>query len=231
MDKLIRKEDIDQAERGKMLRLKKGEQMPEEGRWMTNEEVLNMQMKVITSWKPHSEMWPFSWGLGMLGGASALTGAFVNNFCRRKLGLMNFARTATYFPTVALPVVLGTFFHKVMVTDRILVGDSPCTVCAATRSGAIQSLSSGVYPMILGPLVCVAMARKYHTYPVPNLKNWQEVLPFLRKTAPVTGVGLFLMLANFALGMAIAERETYLFAKYLNPSRYEEIDSGFKWGD
>ena len=162
--------------------------------------------------------WPFSYGIGILGGASALTGIYINNFCRRQLGLMHIARLSTYFPTVALPVVISTLFHNMLVTNKILVGEFPCTVCAATRSGTIQSLAGALYPIVLGPLVCIANARKYNTYYIPGIRDAAEVLPFLRRIMPGPSVLLGLILVNFAVGMAISERETLLFAKFLNPT-------------
>ena len=166
----------------------------------------------------HVFRWPFSYGIGILGGASALSGIFINNFCRRQLGLMHFARLGTYFPTVALPVVLSTVFHHLLVTNKILVGDFPCTVCAATRSGAIQSATGALYPMVLGPLMCIANARKYHTYHIPSVRDTAEVLPFLRRILPRPGILMALVLVNYGLGMVITDRETLLFAKFLSPT-------------
>ena len=176
--------------------------------------------------------WPFSYGIGILGGASALTGIYINNFCRRQLGLMRIARLSTYFPTVALPVVISTLFHNILVTNKILVGEFPCTVCAATRSGTIQSLAGALYPIVLGPMVCIANARKYNTYYIPGIRDAAEVLPFLRRIMPGPSVLLGLILVNFAVGMAISERETLLFAKFLNPTTDTleiEEEAPFRW--
>lgn len=201
-----------------MLRLKKGEEKPAGARLLTEDEVLAIQQKIIMNWQPRSEMWPFSWGVGLLGGTAALSGTLINSICRQRLGLMSLSRLATFAPTVALPVILSTFFHHVLITNRILVGNFPCTVCAALRSGSFQSAAGGLYPMVLGPLVCTVVARKYHTYHIPSLHDTAQILPFLRRIMPGSGTLLAILLVNFGLGMAISERETLLFAKYLSPS-------------
>jgi hypothetical protein len=101
---------------------------------------------------------------------------------------------------------------------QILVGDFPCTSCAAIRSGSIQAASAAMYPLVLGPLVCVAQARKYLTSYVPGLAERAELLPFLQRILPRSGVLVGLVLANFMLGMLITERETVLFAQHLSPT-------------
>ncbi|KAK7090359.1 uncharacterized protein [Littorina saxatilis] len=219
MDKLARPEQVDAHEyAGRMVRLKKGEEKPARARLMTDGEVLSMQHKIMMNWKPRSEMWPFTWGVGVLGGTTALTGTYINNYCRGKLGLMTFGRISTFAPTVAIPVMLSTLFHSFLVSNKILIGEFPCTVCAAVRSGAIQSGFGALYPLLLGPLICVANARKYHTYHVPGLSEKGEILPFLRRVMPSPGAMLGMVLLNFGIGMALAERETLLFAKYLSPT-------------
>lgn len=217
MDKLIRP-DQEPNVRGQLVRLRKGDEKPHGVHLLTDNEVLSLQMKTITKWKPRYQMWPFTWGVGILGGTAAVSGIYVNNYLRRQLGLMHLARLGTYAPTVILPVVLATTFHKFLITDRILVGDFPCTVCAGVQSGSIQAAAGVLYPLILGPLVCVASARKYYTYYVPGLSERAAMLPFLRRILPKSGILLGITLLNFGIAMAITERETMLFAKYLSPS-------------
>lgn len=55
MDKLVRESQKDQVI-GQMVRIKKGQEKPEAFRLMTDNEVLQMQMKIIFNWKPHSQM-------------------------------------------------------------------------------------------------------------------------------------------------------------------------------
>ncbi|KAL8595973.1 hypothetical protein ACOMHN_018285 [Nucella lapillus] len=219
-------EDGEGGGQGMMLRLRKGEEKPPGARIMTDDEVLKMQHNIILQWQPRSQMWPFSWGIGILGGGATLSGILVNNVCRQRLGLQHFGRLATFGPTVVLPVILTTLFHQFIITNRILVGDFPCTVCAAIRSGSLQSAAGGLYPMVLGPLTCVVIARKYHTYYVPGIRETGQILPFMRRIMPGPGVLLAILLANFGLGMAMAERETLLFAKHLSPSSSSLEKSG-----
>lgn len=201
-----------------MVRIRKGETVPQGSHFMSDDEVLTMQLKIIEKWRPRIDMWPFSWGVGILGGAAALSGVYINTYCRRQLGLMNLARMGTYAPTVVLPVVLATTLHRFLITDKVLTGDFPCTVCAAIRSGSIQATTAALYPMILGPLVCIANARKYGTYWVPALSERGAFLPFLQTIMPKTPVLLGISLVNFIVALAITERETMLFAKYLSPT-------------
>ncbi|XP_076454329.1 transmembrane protein 126-like [Babylonia areolata] len=219
MDRLRREDQAYTEQPGRvMLRLRKGEEKPAGARMLTNDEVLEMQHRIILNWKPRSQMWPFSWGLGILGGSAAVSGIIINNICRQRLGLLSLGRLSTFTPTVALPVVLTSFFHHFLITNRILVGDFPCTVCAAIRSGSLQSMAGGLYPMVLGPMMCVVIARKYHTDYVPALRETAQILPFVRRIMPGAGTLLAILLVNFGVGMAISERETLLFAKYLGPS-------------
>ena len=87
--------------------------------------------------------------------------------------------------------------------------------------------------MVLGPLVCTALARKYHTYHVPAIRETTQMMPFIRRIMPTPGALLAIVLVNFAVGMAIAERETLLFAKYLSPSSSsmdrEDEEEFFQW--
>ncbi|XP_046348262.1 transmembrane protein 126A-like isoform X2 [Haliotis rufescens] len=198
-----------------IYRLKHIEDVPEGAVRMTTEEVLMHHMKVIRNWDKPLEVWPLRHGTALASATAAVGGWIINAHYRQKFRLQNYGRMASYLPAVCLPAMMTAFFHQFYVQNNILVGKYDCTVCMETRSGAVNSLLGGLYPLLLSPVSCIILARKYYTVPVPRITEPTLILNLMRKTSPMVG-GLFLLVAGqFTFGMLLAEREITKFQNVL----------------
>ncbi|KAL5005523.1 hypothetical protein ScPMuIL_018979 [Solemya velum] len=198
-----------------MKRLAKWEALPEGAILLTDREVLSKQYDRISNYQPQSQVWPFTYGLGMLGGLAALNGFLITTHYRRVFKLASYARLTTYAPTVLIPALTSALFHPLIVTHDILLGRLNCPLCIGTRSGSLQMALGGVYPLLLGAPLCIAQAKKHYTYAVPSLSQRKDLIQMMRTTAPVTTAIALLILANFVLGMVIASKEGETFLKHL----------------
>lgn len=118
----------------------------------------------------------------MLGGLSAVTGAYINNYYRQKLKLANFGRLSTYLPIVVIPSIVSMIAHKGTVTKDIILENNACSTCLEIRSLFIQSSFGVIYPAIMAPLAAFMFATRYFTYRLPEItKNPKETFQLWRK--------------------------------------------------
>lgn len=117
-------------------------------------------------------------------------------------------RLSTYAPTVIVPTVMSALCHQLFITHPLLLGQIPaCEMCLTTRSGLMQMALGAVYPMLISPLACIALARKYNTYAVPPATQPRQVLGMMRNVFPTQGRFLILCAVNFFVGMYLADKE------------------------
>lgn len=132
--------------------------------------------ETIYNWEPAREVWPFTYGLGILAAATSASGVYFNYYYRRKVHLGSYGGLATYAPLVILPAIITGIVHPTFVTRGILEGTS-CPVCLEVRAIALQVSIGLLYPVVLAPISAFSLANSYYTYSIPPtirgvLKLW-----------------------------------------------------------
>ncbi|GFY70770.1 uncharacterized protein TNIN_271331 [Trichonephila inaurata madagascariensis] len=126
--------------------------------------------RIVRSWKPHYEVWPFVYGNDLLGILNGINGSFFMHGIRKELKLRPYAPFTCYFPVATIGYVVTDLIHSQYITKKVLQTES-CTLCTVT-TGAILQASMGVaYPLILSPLLGFYMADRLLTYPVPSINR------------------------------------------------------------
>ncbi|XP_063243632.1 uncharacterized protein LOC134542945 [Bacillus rossius redtenbacheri] len=206
------------------LRVQSGA-VPEGAVLLEEPEALKYQWKMVFEWKPTSDVWPFTYGLGALGGCTALSSIYINNYYRRRLKLQAFGRIASYFPTVMVPSMMTSFLHQMNVSNDILLHKGGCPVCLEVRGAVIQVLMGSVYPLILAPASSFLLASRYGTYRLPSLTHdFREVMKVYLKLTRRLGNGFFASVALQTIaGMVMVHQEFRSLSKVEDKlSRLEE---------
>ncbi|XP_067008174.1 uncharacterized protein [Anabrus simplex] len=186
-------------------------ELPEGAVLIAEKEAVTYQWKLINDWTPVKDVWPFKFGVGILGGSSVLSAVYINNHYRKKLKLHNFGKFSSFIPSVVLPVVMSSIFHTQFITNDIIIGKTLCPVCVELRAAGIQSLFSTVYPCIMAPFAAASFATRYYTYKVPSLlHNPKAALQLWMKFTRPIGNTLFGMCVLQAI---VAMTVTYYEAK------------------
>lgn len=81
-----------------------------------------------------------------------MSSVYINSHYRGKLKLGTFGRLSSYIPTVVLPALMTTFFHKAFIVPHVVLAGQQCPVCIQTRAGLLHAAFSTAYPMLLAPM-------------------------------------------------------------------------------
>lgn len=156
--------------------------------------------------------WPFTWGYGVLLGATALSGSYINQKYRQLFKLGNTGKITSFLPIVAVPPFLALLCHQGLVTKKILIGEFPCHICATVKSGTIQAVTGCVYPLLTATIYTAVLAKNYTTYPLPSLTEpLRFVTSIFKMSSPLRRPLLLMIIAQYLLGTAIvaAQLNTY----------------------
>ncbi|XP_013787901.1 uncharacterized protein LOC106471827 [Limulus polyphemus] len=145
--------------------------VPEGAIILTEEEAVQARLQLVHSWKPRSEVWPFTYGQVLISAISGAGGFYCNHYYRKCMKLRNCARMSTYIPVVVLPSLLTPILHSTLITSDILIGKTPCSLCVQIKAMALQVTIGALYPMVLAPLGCFQFAERYLTYPLPSIRD------------------------------------------------------------
>jgi len=185
--------------------------LPEGAIILTRSQVLKRLGEVIMEWRPRSEIWPFTYGLGILG-SGAILSSFAMSFCfRSRLKLASSGTFGSYFPTVVLPMIGSVMAHQVTVTQPLLLREEPCIVCLQTRGMCLQAACGFALPAILSYISSIVMAKSYNSMKVPGLFDYKQLLPFISKlTKRHRPLFASLLVFNLGLGYGITTKEAML---------------------
>lgn len=183
-------------------------EIPEGAVILTEAEAIQHQWKIISSWKPAADVWPFKYGLAISAFCSSATSIYINNHYRRKLRLANHGRIASYLPIVIIPAIAASLFHQSIMSD-IMIMKSACPVCVQIRSSSYQAFFGAMYPVLLAPLSSFMLATRYYTYVIPPVQTMPlEALKLgLKLTRPIQGVLVTAALGQALVGSVLAYME------------------------
>ncbi|KAF7411242.1 hypothetical protein V1477_001857 [Vespula maculifrons] len=159
------------------LRMSKGE-VPENAIALTRSEAIKYQWNQIHKWKPQREVWPFSYGVALLGGVAALSGVYINMRIRKSLKLRSFGTAASAVTMSVCPGSLVCIAQLQMVTEKTFFPLESCPLCIEMRSIVVQNCGAIIYPMILSPIVNFLIAKRDGRFRMPYYTNWKEMIYF-----------------------------------------------------
>ena len=110
----------------------------------------------------------------------------------------------------------------------VLSGKATCKSCYTIRGGSVHAALSTLYPLIISPIICYALARQYHTYGGRFNRNQVELFKILKM--PKHGKTLLagLLLGNYLLGGVLALKQMECFENVLMKKRPEVDWEGFE---
>ncbi|XP_065075320.1 uncharacterized protein LOC135699075 [Ochlerotatus camptorhynchus] len=162
-------------------------------------------MKLVDGWPDKWDIWPLAYTPGILGATTVMSSIYINSHYRGKLRLGTFGRLSSYIPTVVLPALMTTFFHRAFIVPDVVLARQQCPVCVQTRAGLLQAAFSTVYPMLLAPMSAFMFATRHFTYRLPSITEQpREVLKLYKKLSnpimlTVTGLLAFNMMVSMFL--------------------------------
>ncbi|XP_046812941.1 uncharacterized protein LOC124421611 [Vespa crabro] len=159
------------------LRMSEGS-IPENAIVLSRNEAIKYQWKQIQNWKPQRDVWPFSYGLGFLGGVAALSGVYINMRIRKSLKLRNFGTAASAVTMSICPGSLVIVAQLQMVTEKTFLPFPTCPLCVEMRSIVIQNCGAIIYPLVLSPIVNFLIAKRDGRFRMPYYTNWKEIIYF-----------------------------------------------------
>ncbi|EDW57636.1 uncharacterized protein [Drosophila virilis] len=213
----------------------KPDQVPADAVVITEDQALQYQWKIITSWDKLGDVWSLRYTPGILSALAAATGAYVNNHYRTRLRLGAHGRLSSYLPIVAVPAIFTMLSHKFFIQRPLLLNPlAECPVCTQVRSAAFQTALGVVYPTILAPFAAFMFATRCYTYRLPSItESPREVLmlyhkftrPIIPALSTIIVVQAFLTMyltgkeekQNFNLLLRMKEIEHELEARHMPP--------------
>lgn len=194
--------------------------------------------KLITQWKPESEIWPFVYNIRLLSFLNGMTAFYISHCFRRYFKLAD-GRTAflsVYVPSICMPLFFGSFLHDVIVTKPISEGRDDCSICERLKGGLIQFSTSTLYPILFSSVTSIYFADYFSTFPTPDsLKDKVSRNYFynlLLKAIKRNRTGLtFVGISNFlfAFYLTAREQETIQFMYFsLLQKEFNKLDRNRK---
>jgi transmembrane protein 126A len=163
-------------------------------------------------------------GPGILGGFTILTGSIYLKHYRRFFQLRKVGMMTTFVPTCILPAGGAMILHHNKIQNELLRGQLNCPTCAEIRALFIQVGLGFLYPVLLAPIVTMAVAKKDLMYPLPPLTEPIKVLELVKKASKplypwiVAGVVL-----HFGVTIFVVHKEGQAFAKIMKTSPLQHV--------
>lgn len=163
------------------------DKLPAGTKILTENEVFEHYFGLFQKWKPGSEVWPFKYGLLVLGAASCTANFFILRQYRQRLKLNSGTLAVMTFGFAFIPSVMSPIAHAWYVTKKIFVQEQ-CMACIHIRAIAFQLASALGYALTVNPLLCFLKAQHLGTYNVPGYytpeqrqKTWTLYKKFTRR--------------------------------------------------
>ncbi|KAL1123398.1 hypothetical protein AAG570_002478 [Ranatra chinensis] len=197
--------------------------VPSDAVRLSREEAAEKQWNFIKNWKSSWDVWPFTYGVGSLSLATAVSSLMISNHYRKKLKLRHYGRISMFIPTAFIPSVLIVILHSKFVTEEILL-QNECPVCIQMRAVVMQTVGGIIYPAAISPFAAFGYSTVYGTYRVPLFKreNLGEIYDLWRKLSrPLQSRLLFMWAAHVGLAAAITNAEAKSLFRIYKKARLE----------
>ncbi|CAH1993972.1 unnamed protein product [Acanthoscelides obtectus] len=142
-------------------------EIPSDAIILTEEQALQYQTKILNNWKATSDIFWYKYGSVFLGTATMLSGAYANNYLRRKFKVMKFGRISSYLPISVVPAMMSVLFHhQFVLKNLVLSNDDTCPICMEVRASCVQAASGIILPVILAPLSTIASGISFFSWSI-----------------------------------------------------------------
>lgn len=131
---------------------------------------------------------------------------------------------ATFVPTVGLTAGAAMFLHHNQVTNELITGQLNCATCAEVRALFIQLGFGCLYPLVVSPIVTIAMAKKNNMYAMPPLTDFRQVFGLMRQAMkPLYPWIVGFVVLQFGVTVYIVRKEGQTFAKIMKNSPLQHV--------
>lgn len=171
---------------------------------LSRDEALRYQLDLVSKWRPWREVWALRSGPTVSAIAASAGGVVLNTIFRRHFLLRNLGILATSVPNIAMPGIFA-LGASMTVLDSVLLMDTPCVVCTQMQGVAWQLGVGVLYPCVMAPLSCLAIAVRCSTYAVPDWKtSYRHILSdvhkvFQKNSRTMAGLAAFQFVVAFAV--------------------------------
>jgi len=138
---------------------------------LSRHEAVAEQYRLITNWKPKSDVWPLTAGRGFLIVAASLTGIYINKRFRANIKLRSYGLVPTMLGLTVIPAATTSFSHREFIVNKLLLLEIPCPLCLESRSALIQICNGLLLPLIMTPLANFSIAVGSGVYNVPYITD------------------------------------------------------------
>lgn len=157
--------------------------------------------------------WPFTYGIGLLGGASVLNGIWCNLACRRMLHLGSHAIRTSFILSSLPPLLMTVAGHSTLVALDLLENKMRCLTCVEVRAAVVQACCGVLYPFLSIPVFSLYLAKANYTYRVPDFKNAKELMKLWWLVSKSSKHIYLLLVVNITLAAVIAQQQASLIEK------------------
>lgn len=195
----------------------------------TDGESVTKMAKLMSEWRPRSEVWYHIFGPYVLSGVTAVTAVYITAHFRRFLRLDRYARYIMYSVSSAFPAVATGMFNVMFSNLYVARKGEKCRTCITVKNAIFQPIASVVYPSFFVTLTGFYYAHVYHTIPSvpPNfLSNREQFLHTWRLVQSIIERSNFgtILMALFLVNMFAAyyvsekqqEQNYFVFKKVLD---------------
>ncbi|XP_066138894.1 uncharacterized protein [Euwallacea fornicatus] len=191
--------------------------IPENSIILSEADALKYQINIINKWDKSSEIFALKHGPYILGAGALLSGAFFNNYFRRKFLLRHYGSLASYFPICFVPGAASAILHSEAILKKIiLMKFDECPMCMEMRAVVVQTSLGVLYPLVLAPIGCAALAVRFSTHDIPYITDRpKEVVNVFKK--------MFKSLHTKILYMVIAQAFLASVVTYYEASNFINI--------
>lgn len=183
-----------------LVRVTSKKDLPDDAVLLSKSEAIELQWRLVLTWKPRTDAWPFSVGTSLLASVAGLGGFVVNNHYRRKLNLLLYAPLTTFLPLVVVPMALTASMQAWLVGSEILIGNYTCPLCMETRAALLQLGLGMGYPLVLAPFATFYLAAASYRYAVPSITDYKGVYSLYKKVNKRLGTKLMYLCALQVIG-------------------------------
>ncbi|ESO92888.1 hypothetical protein LOTGIDRAFT_232962 [Lottia gigantea] len=154
--------------------------------------------------------WPVRYGSAIVITSGVITGNIFNNHYRTICRMGKAFRMTTLIPVALFCPLFGGILHAAEVNKLILKKKLKleCPVCYELKSGFVQLIAGGIYPLLTAFVCCTGLTKKHKPSNLQKigmfdttskLSQFNMVLP--------KRLALSLFLFNFVIGAIIAQLE------------------------